>query len=396
MKTISRVVALLASGATVAALGGCGLVMIAESDGQGTCDGKGDFGIGHTQSADSVIQTIWYDGPDDVSLVLAQGLYIDHIADIEGGGVAPDGPTGLFVDVSGQYGDGSSANVLRLDTSNPGWTTTGSGATTHHEFNGTWDELINGELLGVGQSMDPPTPEIDKFMPAIIGVSCDDSVQTGTYTNSAPEVSYVDTLNIQAATGIYPGHLLLDPMVIDQSVTTSNGFEGTAHWPSSNDTRFNGLNLTSIDGVTVVADVPEVPNDTFSELWYQLIMTGMGGNAPAGLNLSFPDGMSTSGEFAWNLTVEPGTETGNYLVYLPMAAEVDGEPIMRIAFMNLYFDADNGIAFLDPIGVPDNPDLSNGSTGELADTGFSSLTGIVGAMTLIVVGGAAAVRRRFR
>ncbi|MEN9740775.1 MAG: hypothetical protein RLZ72_1041 [Actinomycetota bacterium] len=393
---MTRIVALVASSATVATLGGCGLLLIAESDGQGNCDGKGDFGIGHTQSADSVTHTIWYDGPDDVSLVLAQGLYIDNVADIEGGTVAPDGATGVFVDISGQLGDESSAHVLRLDTSDPGWTTTGSGASTHHEFNGTWDELINGQLLGVGESMDPPSPEIDKFMPAIVGVSCDDSVQTGTYTNSASEVTYVDTINIQAATGIYPGHLLLDPMVIDQSVATDTGYEGTAHWPSSNDTRFNGLNLSSIDGVSVVADVPEVPNDTFSELWYQLILTGMGGNSSSGLNLSFPDGMSTTGDFAWNLTVDPGTETGNYLVYLPMAAEVDGEPIMRIAFMNLYFDAENGIAFLDPIGEPDNPDLSTDSTSELADTGFSSTSGILGALTLIVVGCAAAIHRRTR
>jgi LPXTG-motif cell wall-anchored protein len=359
----------------IALLAGCGYTPIMSADGAGTCDGKGDFTLTTTQSIDAHDYTVTYDGPADVSLVVSQGFYVDNLEDY-----GPDvlGADQMFFSLTD---DVDNLHAYRIDTENAGWTTTGSGANTHHAFAGTYEELIDGQTLGAGLDPDQE-PLVDTYAPAIVGVVCDDTVATGFFESSTGS-DYIDSIQFEAAAHLDAGHLLLDPIVIDTSVAVAGGRTGTAHFPASNATVFGDFVPESVQYVELGADAPDVPNGSFSELWFNLIVSSMGN--PSGLELSFPNGISADGTFDWDLDVYPEAVTGNYIVALKMHGTDDTGDAARVAFMNLYFDADNGIAFLDPIGDPVNPDLSG-----LANTGVEA--GSIGLVAggLLVAGAAVA------
>jgi LPXTG-motif cell wall-anchored protein len=366
----------------IALLAGCGWTPIMSANGEGTCEGKGDFSITTTQNADASNYTVSYDGPDDVSLIVSQGFYVDYFDELDA--VSPDFfGNELFFSLT-DFGDSLIQNmhVYRIDPTNDGWTTTGSGANTHHEFSGPFGLLIDGQPLGASLS-DGGTPLDDTYMPGIVGVVCTDAVTTGFYYESDPEAGYVDSIEIEAAAHIEPNHLLLDPMVIDTSVDAPGGRTGTAHFPASNAVIFGDFVPTDVrvDGA-IGADIAEVPNDSFSNLWFNAIA----GDQGDGLSLSFPEGISANGSFDWVLDVGPNATTGNYIALLFLDGTDETGDTRRVAFMNLYFDADSGgVAFLDPIGTPVNPDLS-----ELADTGVDAESIGLVAGGLLVAGAAVA------
>jgi LPXTG-motif cell wall-anchored protein len=374
MSPIRRVTA-FAAVVPIAVLAGCGYTPIMSADGAGTCDGKGDFTLTTTQSIDAHDFTVNYVGPDDVSLVVSQGFYVDNLEDY-----GPDvlGADQMFFSLTD---DVDNLHAYRIDTENAGWTTTGSGANTHHEFAGTFNELIDGQTLGAGLDPDQ-SPLVDTYAPAIVGVVCDDTVTTGFFVSSSGS-DYIDSIQFEAAAHLDPGHLLLDPIVIDTSEAVAGGRTGTAHFPASTASVFGDFIPESTQLVELGTDVTEVPNDSFSDLWFNLIVGSMG--SPSGLDLSFPNGISADGTFDWELDIYPEAVSGNYIVLLAMEGTDETGDAARVAFMNLYFDADNGIAFLDPIGDPVNPDLSG-----LADTGVDA--GSIGLVAggLLVAGAAVA------
>lgn len=382
MFNLRRTIAIAAI-APIALLAGCGEATIISADGAGTCEGKGDFTIETTQAADASSYTVSYDGPSDVSLVLSQGFYLDHVEELSNGIPIPGDAQGLLWALTE---DDGTLYAYRIDTSNAGWTTTGSGANTHHEFSGTYNELIDGQILGAGMASDVST---DTYTPAIVSVVCDDSVTTGFYAESDPALDYIDTIQFQGAAEINPNHLLLEPMIIDSQTPEGNGLTGTAHFPESVADIFGDFTPLIVETVGIGADHPDIPNDTFSELWFQVIVGGANY-----FTLEFPDGLTADGEFPWALNVDGEAETGNYIVIIPMSGESNGEDEIRVVFMNLYFDAENGIAFLDPIGEPENPDLSGEA--ELAETGVNVGAVTLLAGTLVAAGIGIAVARRRR
>ncbi len=385
MFTIRRTIAVAAI-APIALLAGCGLVDVIGADGIGSCATKGDFTISATQSADSSNFTVEYDGPDNVSLVLSQGFYIDHLDELSQGVYTPDNGNGALWTLTGNEGE---MHAYRIDTTNPGWSTSGSGATTHYEFSGTYDELIDGQMLGAGLASSPPDGTVDTILPGLVGVVCDDSVSTGYYAKVDQSQNAIDTIEFAAAAPVNPGHLLLDPMAIDTQSPTDTGLAGTAHFPASTADIFGDFVPTSTQMLGIAADTEDMPNDTFAQLWYQALV---GSTGETGLELSFPNGIAASDTFDWALTVGPDATTGNYIVTMPLEGTVNGEDEVRIAFMNLYFDADNGVAFLEPLGDPVNPDLSS----ELAETGVDAGAIALVAGGLVTAGAVVAVARRRR
>lgn len=385
MSPIQRFAAAATVSAVALVLAGCGEITIMSAGGSGTCEGKGAFTIETSQADDASNYQVDYNGPADVSLVITQALYLDSIAAIDPGATLPDGAESVAWTISGED---DTAVIARLDPANAdGWSSTVTGSNVHHEFSGTFETLVSGHTLA---GSDVNDIEFDKVVPAIVGVVCDDEIVSDIFGVSDPSVQYIDTIQLQAVGELDPRHIEIDPFIIEVQHAEGSGIMATARLSDSAVELFGDFTPTVLGEVELSLDVPEIPNETFGQLWFQALVSG---GAP-GLELAFPDGISLDGSFPVALSVTPEAETGNYVLLMLLADESDDVTDYRVVFMNLYFDADNGIAFLDPIGEPQNPDLSDDS--ELADTGveFGSIAFV--ASGFVAAGITIAVARRRR
>lgn len=384
MSPIRRFAAAAAISAVAFALAGCGEITIMSAGGSGTCDGKGDFTIETSQADDASIYQVDYNGPADVSLVITQALYLDDVTEIDPGAILPNGAESAAWTISGED---DTAVVARLepDTAD-GWDSTVTGSTVHHEFSGTFETLISGHSLAGGDVNDI---EFDMIVPTLVGVVCDDEIVSDIYSVSDPSSQYIDTIQLQAVGELDPRHLEIDPFIVEEQHAEGSGIMATARLSESAVDLFGDFTPTVMGEIGLAADVPEIPNETFGQLWFQVLVAG----AQSGLEIAFPDGISLDESFPIALSVAPEAETGNYVLLMLLADESGDVADYRVVFMNLYFDADNGIAFLDPIGEPVNPDL--GGESELADTGveFGSIALIAGVLSAAGVT-IAATRRR--
>ena len=126
-------IASIVVGLTVA-LSGCAIFVVENAGGVGSCDSNPvTLVTGQNASGDTL--SINYTGPDSAVLMLVPGLYAqDALLDDAFGAEK----------IVFAWGDTDQGDVIRLDTTDPGWTVTGSGATTTYAFSGSTDELFNG------------------------------------------------------------------------------------------------------------------------------------------------------------------------------------------------------------------------------------------------------------
>ncbi|CAB4597802.1 MAG: hypothetical protein F2574_04585 [Actinobacteria bacterium] len=374
----------------VALIAGCGELIVAEDGGAGSCDGS-PFTIAATASEDASTYTIDYTGPSDVSLVLSPGFYIDEPID----GVAEfssmeDVPAGSsYFAATTSLEDADSASVLKFDTTDEGWTTSGSGATTTYSFEGSFSTLI-----GDWTELEPLAQTI---FPHIVGVVCDDAFTTAVIVDDSPSVNgFIDDITIQAAAELVPSHVLLDPFEISSQEPFGDGFAGEARFAAGSASIFGDFVPGAVIEGAMFLDDPSIPNNSFMELWFQAISLEVG-DGPPPFEIMFPDGVSLDGDFPF--TIEPTSdnpaeapEAGNYLLFLLVADNPNDPSAVRVVFMNTYYDPESGVTFLDPLGEPVNPGAP-----DLADTGVDASAIGIGAGALlaggVALGAVAAVRR---
>jgi hypothetical protein len=372
----------------VALIAGCGELIVAEDGGAGSCDGS-PFTIAATVSEDATNYTIDYTGPSGVSLILSPGFYIeDTAADVTEvfGGLefVPEG-SGYFATLTNGIED-NSVDYLRFDTTNAGWTTGGSGVATSYSFEGSYATLIGGYFGPLDEEAAAPT---------LVGVVCDELTSRYLEDSTPTADGFIDDITIQAAVEMIPNHLLLNPFEILNQEVSGGGFAGDARFAAGSASIFGDFTPTEPYETFMFPDDPSVPNNSFSELWFQAMAASDFGPPP--FEVQFPEGVSLDGDFPFQIepfSADPASapEAGNYLMMMLMGDDPYNPSGVRVVFMNTYYNPASGVTFLDPLGEPVNP-----TAPDLADTGVDASAIGIGAGALlaggVALGAVAAVRR---
>lgn len=355
----------------VLGLTACDNIEIIGAEGQGNCGGSA-VTLTTSQDGPGEVLTINYTGPStsDMSLFLAHGFY----GDTDPLDPSDSGPGSIaFGDSDGV----SEAYALKLDVTDPGWTTAGSGGATTYSFTGSIEDLIdNGETYGsLGGGIE--TDVFNAIMPAFIGVDCDETATTGVVTNSWA-----------VAQPVFPNTMLINGFEIVSSEPVSGGAVVTFSYPADALTAFGTFTPFSPVVMSVFVDDPNVANDSVENMWFQGIMAGDGPSA------GFPVD-NGDGTFSVTVTDDPLAD-GDYLIisFIPNAKLADGSipDEYKVVFTGLRYSSDSGFSlyslnFLPPLQ----------SSPVLSDTGVDPI-GIAGALaiglTMVAAGTVAVLRRR--
>jgi len=344
-------IASLAAAATLT-LSGCGLFLVDNAGGVGTCDSNpATLVTGQNASGDTL--TVNYTGPDSAVLMLISGLYgQDEIYQEYFGGT-----NFIFA-----WGDEDKGDVIRLDTTDPGWTVTGSGATTNYAFSGSADELFNGVPSWWDTYDGGAGAILNDILPLAIAVDCDNTHDTGPIPSS-------EAWTFTAAQPLYPNSLQLDPFEVVNSALTPTGATATLRYAASASDVLGSFNPGSPSEFQIYDDNPDVPNDTMANLWSQAFI---GGTAAGSMTVT-----STNPDGSFNVDVS-GVEVGDaladgsYLLFTLIPNQ--DETAVKVVFSSFTYSAATGIIFGDAFA----------SQPTLPDTGAS-------AAQLWVTGGVAAV-----
>ena len=392
---------------SVVALSGCGAlaVYVEGGSGIGTCEGKGDVSITTTQTESGDSFTIDYYGPEDVTLAVVQGFYSENnFYDL-----APTRLTGF-----GSDEEDPSVNVSVVGNE-PGWTVTPTISGVHASYEGTiidfmatldavaTDDLTDGDLT------------VNTVMPFAVGVSCDESLTSGVYTevftgdpnyeiDGFPVASDFD---FAAAQPVFPNHVVTGPLrivtqsdlVVDGDVVV--GTEGTLRLPEGlvdqlgDFTLESGLSpeLNQPISIQMVTDSTEIPNNNMSDLWFQLTA---GSDMFSSYNFDLEGPYSLTDTMSFSIYDEGGgIDEGDYIVFISLAGRnAEDELFGKSLFGSASYSEATGLE-LTSIDVPLSGDVEE--TPALANTGVGTdalvLAGF-GAMLAVAGVTALAARRR--
>ena len=372
MKKLLRGVGIVSVAAISAfALSACtGEIVIDSLNGQGTCGGTA-FTLTTDQDESGEDLSISYTGPStsNMSLFLAQGFYIDEVINTAN---------------AEAIGDVDEAYALKLDVTDPGWSTSGSGNTTNYTFSGSMDTLIdNGSTYVDIAAGDPNSGAagyediFNGMMPAIIGVNCDTSDTTGAIDGSWA-----------AAQSLFPNNMLINGLEVVSSEPTTNGVSVTFRYPADALTAFGSFVPEAPFTFSVFDDDPEVSNDTVANMWAQAF--GGGSSASAGSAIDNNDGTFTT-EFFGNNS-QPLPDGDFLLITLIPNGTMDA---VKVVFSSFSYSAANGFSLE---SLPFLPELPSSSEPTLPNTGVSSTqVGLIaGSSAVLALAGIAlvAIRRR--
>jgi len=344
------------AGLTVA-LSGCALFVVENADGLGTCDSNPvTLVTGQNASGDNL--SVNYTGPDSAVLMLISGLYGQE--DFLEGFFGDD--TFVFA-----WGDDDKGDVIRLDTTDPGWTVTGAGATTNYAFNGTAEELFNGAPSWLDTAFPGFGEVLDEIMPLAIAVDCDNTHNTGS-------IPAGEGWTFTAAQPLFPNSVQLDPFEVLDTALTPTGATATLRYAAS-----AADTLGSTPGAPsefqVYEDNPDVPNDTMANLWSQAFI---GGDPAGSMTLT---GTNPDGSFNVEISgLEEGDALpdGSYLLFSSLSN--DDATNLKVVFSSFTYSAATGLLF----GNAFAPDPT------LADTGVSASTAAaLGAFGAVALAGGA-------
>jgi len=252
--------------------------------------------------------------------------------------------------------------VIRLDTTDPGWTVTGSGAATTYAFSGTADVLFNGAPTWWSDFSGGGGEILNDILPLSIAVDCDNTHNTGS-------IPMGQGWTFTAAQPLFPNSLQLDPFDVLNTSLTPTGATATLRYASSTSDTLGSFNPGVPDSFQVYEDNPDVPNDTMANLWSQALI---GGTAAGSMTVT---GTNPDGSFNVDIAgVDEGEALadGSYLLFTLIPNQ--DETAVKIVFSSFTYSAATGLFFGDAFA----PDPT------LADTGVTAST----AMTLGVVGAA--------
>ena len=366
----------LAATGLVIGLSGCAAgITVENADGQGSC-GSDPVSISTSQNTSGDAITINYSGPSNATLFLGEGIYTQSI-------INPEITTNAWVFSSGHGGNndpGTAADLLVLHPeTSAGWVHTTPSGVDHYSFTGSMQDILDSEN---STFFDTPGNEIlNGVLPAMVGVHCNvgpETFPTGilAFTNVDLISNTVNDLTFTAAAGFYPNHVNIDPLVVENQTTSNDGTEvtGDFHFASGTSGRFGNFTPEQSYGTIVVGDNPDIANDSFDNLWMQMLQGTMGDNPTFNLT-SQPtvDGSSVGFSFQ-NFNSEPIAD-GNYLLMMMITDCTESDTslcntgdVNKVVFTGIHYSREGGMQVVDPTNLVSIPKKHKKT---LANTGSS-------------------------
>lgn len=418
MRSTPRSSSALALGAVVgltALLAGCGELVVLNPGSVASCAVDGDSVI-LTTSQDSAGDelTIAYEGPSDLAVVFSYGYSIEDVSE-----AAATGAYAYSQSSSNSAPPGTTAYLLRLDPANdPGWTANESGGILDATFTGTVDQLLNGRNAYLATNGGTAIAEVAS---AFIAVSCDSDLASGEVETVDSNAGLAPDLLLAAA--VNPDTVRIGPFEIITQTTVAGVTTGTLRFADDAAAAFAGFVPSTIAESSVVSDIADVPDDTFSQLWFQEFRRG----ASTSGSFSIASPLTLDGPMNFTFTADAAPDNlpeglhrlrlvlGNTDLFAPDAQfesasnELDAQSIRELdatdftsaaagdakaVFFTVEYDETSGLLF--GAALPADPPAA--PQPELADTGAELNAAAVAFAALLVVGGGALLvgRRRAR
>ncbi|MDO9590569.1 MAG: hypothetical protein Q7J04_05445 [Microcella sp.] len=397
--------------ALTAALAGCGELVVLNPGSLATCVPDGDpVTLTTSQDASGEQLTITYEGPSDLAVVFSYGYSLEDIPE-----AAATGAYAYSQSTSSQTADAGTAYLLRLDpATDSGWTSFETDGILEATFEGNIDELLDGRdaYLALNQGT-----SIAEVAAAFVAVNCDTEFTSG-------EVETVDSdpalaPDLLLAAPLNPDTVRLGPFVITEQTTVEGVTTGKLRFAADAAETLGDFVPSTIAESRVLADIADVPNDTFSQLWFQEFIR----DAQAVGFFQITSSLSLTDEMDFTLTSATAPEPlpagvhrlrlvlGNTDLILPfngvdsVSSELtvqqvrDLDPRLftpaaagdaKAAFWEIEYDEVTGLRIGAAAGADD-------AEPELADTGSAAVESLAGLVALLIVaGGALIVVRRVR
>lgn len=374
MKLWKKSIALVGVGALVlAGLSACAEINVLGAGGVGTCNGNA-VSVVTSQNSYGDDFTVTYTGPTNVGLFFVHGFYTDQ-------------PIFSYTDpILFGVADNNDAKAIKLDPTDPGWSTSGSGNSTTYTFSGSLSDLLNGESTyfddeGGGMQV------LNELFPLVIGVDCDATDATGYFTGGGSGVPLTD-LEFAAAQPLFPNHMKMTPFEIVDSTPTAGGADVTMKYSAQGLADFGSFAPEAPFSLTFIADDPDIPNTDMSDLWLQVFSTFNGNNPSATVGTPNGDGTFPVSFTGYNSDPLP---SGDYLLLAFISNS--GQSAYKVVFASMKYDAVNGFSIVDPFAPVEE------AAPTLAETGPNTagiVAGAVSGASLIIIGaGLFLLRRRF-
>lgn len=296
----------------VLALSGCGYVRTVSLTGQGECEGA-PIALQTSQNEAGDVLSIDYTGPANVALILNHGQIEDRWT--------PDGDI-PSVSVAGVDGvDGFQVRIIRLDPTDAGWSTSGSGDATNYHFEGDIQTLIgDSETAWSGSAPEDVDGTLSVF-PVVIAAACDDSLASGDFpTSDLMSFSDVPDLEYAAVQPLYPNTMLIDPFEIVSSESTPDGFTLVLRYTPEALAAFGDFTPELPKQISFFPEFEGLSNTNLGDLWHMFASQqsrGVGAQLPATDNgdgtftvqFSDPDGFVGGSGIVLNAIIPNGTDS---------------------------------------------------------------------------------------
>ena len=288
--------ALAGVAALTVALAGCGELVVLNPGGLATCEpGSDPVTLTTSQDAAGEQLTITYEGPSDLALVFTYGYSIEDVPE-----AAETGAYAYSQSTSAIATDADTAYLLRLEpATDPGWTSTETAGILEATFEGTVDDLLDGRQAYLAFNEGTAIAEVAA---AFVAVNCDtEFVSSEVETvDSDPELAP----DLLLAAPLNPDTVRLGPFVITEQATVDGVTTGRLRFAADAAATLGGFVPSTIAEATLVSDIADVPDDTFSQLWFQEFIRG----AETVGSFAITSPLTLSGEMDFTLTSSAAPE----------------------------------------------------------------------------------------
>jgi hypothetical protein len=410
-RSLRSVFALGGVAALTIALSGCGELVVLNAGSVATCPSDSRPVVLETsQDASGEQLEIHYEGPSDLALVFTYGYSVEDVPE-----AAATGAYAYSQSSSASAPPGDTAYLLRLDpASDAGWVSSDTAGVLTATFTGSIDELLDGRdahlYLGEGTI-------IAEVASAFVAVSCDTALVSGEVDTVASNPALAPDLLLAAP--LNPDTVRIGPFEIVSQSTVDGVTTGSLRFAEGTAEVFGDFVPSQIAEATVVVDAADVPNDTYSQLWFQEYVR----NADVVATFEITSPLTLTGEMTFELRsglapdpVPAGTHIlrivfGNTDLVYPTAelASVSSELTSdearaidagelapaaagdaKAVFFTVQYDPTTGVVINSALPVA-------AQLPELADTGAAPVgAAALAAGILLTIGGALVVARRRR
>lgn len=345
---------------SVVALSGCGEIVVDSPNGQGTCGGDA-VSLVTSQDALGEVLTIEYTGPQTAGLFYAPGVYWDNLATVDPA-LAGNAMSSGFM--------GDSFDIVKLDTTGPGWETTGSAATWNASFTGSVQTLLNGYYF---------FDLYDAFLGGVVAVDCDGTNTTRTVTALGADGlngdGIVPNFSFAVAQTLAPNNLVTSPLEVVSSATTTTGATATLTYSPELLAQL-GTFIPDVPGtILVVPRVSGLTPDSLRNLWLHFALNGSGGTPGPQI---FVDTANPDGSV--NAIISDGADgpmpDGDYLIAVPMVNLPSGNATpdsFKMAWGGFTYSHDaGGLSMTNLTLVEETAPEPAAAQPMLADTGVAS------------------------